>query len=157
MSEEEKKAIKYLEFLSNEKCECKVCQNAKKHYRIILNLIEKQSKEIEIWEETENDYEHELVRKDEEIEKQQKEIDKLKSENQIFQRIKNGTTIIFKAKKKYIIEDKINKYYISKDKIREKIKKLENKNKYYVDEKGKHIKTPEDYKISVLKELLEEN
>lgn len=81
------------------------------------------------------------------IEKQQKEIDKLKSENQIFQRIKNGTTIIFKAKKKYIVEDKINKYYISKNKISEKIKELEK-------EAFKSISISE--KINVLKELLEE-
>lgn len=47
MKKEEKEAIKYLEFLSNEKCECKVCQNAKKHYKTILNIIEKQQKEIE--------------------------------------------------------------------------------------------------------------
>lgn len=46
MSEEDKKAIKYIVFLSNEKCECEACQNAKKHYKIILNLLEKQQKEI---------------------------------------------------------------------------------------------------------------
>lgn len=46
MSEEEKKAIKYLEFLSNEKCECEACQRAKKEYKIILNLLDELQKEI---------------------------------------------------------------------------------------------------------------
>ena len=42
-----KEAIKYLEFLSNEKCECEACQRAKKEYKTILNLLDKQKKEIE--------------------------------------------------------------------------------------------------------------
>lgn len=45
-SEEENKAIKYLEFLSNEKCECEACQRAKKEYNTILNLLDKQQNEI---------------------------------------------------------------------------------------------------------------
>ncbi len=49
MSEEEKEAIKYLEFLINEKCECEACQRAKKEYKTILNLIDKQQREIEEW------------------------------------------------------------------------------------------------------------
>ena len=52
MTEEETKALKYLEFLSNEKCECEACQRAKKEYKILLNLIEKQQKEIEKYKHT---------------------------------------------------------------------------------------------------------
>lgn len=47
MNKKEKDAIKYLEFLSNEKCECEACQRAKKEYKTILNLLDKQQKEIE--------------------------------------------------------------------------------------------------------------
>ena len=47
VNEEEKEAIKYLEFLSNEECECEACQRAKKEYKTILNLLDKQQKEIE--------------------------------------------------------------------------------------------------------------
>lgn len=47
MNKEENEAIKYLEFLINEKCECEACQRTKKEYKIILNLIERQQKEIE--------------------------------------------------------------------------------------------------------------
>lgn len=49
MNKEEKEAIKYLEFLSNEKCECEACQRAKKKYKTILNLLEKQQKLINIF------------------------------------------------------------------------------------------------------------
>lgn len=44
MSKAEKEAIKYLEFLSNEKCECDSCKRAKEEYKIILK---EQQKEIE--------------------------------------------------------------------------------------------------------------
>lgn len=47
ISEKEKEAIKYLEFLINEKCECEACQRAKKEYKTILNLLDKQKNEIE--------------------------------------------------------------------------------------------------------------
>ena len=59
MSEEEKEAIKRIEFLINEiKCECDICKHNKKSFKTILNLIEKQAKEIaelkkennEIWQ-----------------------------------------------------------------------------------------------------------
>lgn len=61
LSLEEKKAIKYLEFLSNEKCECEACQRAKKEYKTILNLIEKQQKEIkELKEKNTQKYYHNI-------------------------------------------------------------------------------------------------
>lgn len=70
MSEEEKKAIANLidlvKFWKKNNFE-------NSNDEIILNLIDKQQKEIEIWKETENDYEHELARKDEEIEELRKE------------------------------------------------------------------------------------
>ena len=59
------------------------------------------------------------------IEKQQKEINKLKEQNKKYQRIEKGTTIIYKSKAKYVREDRIEKYYVNKNKIRNKIKELE--------------------------------
>ena len=61
MSEEEKGSIIYLEFLSNEKCECEVCQNAKKRFKIILNLIEKQQEKIKELTAFYNDFESEKI------------------------------------------------------------------------------------------------
>lgn len=73
MSENEKKAI---EIIKQEIDKNKVTDTPKEVYitdiKMLLSLVEIQQKEIEIWKETENDYEHELARKDEEIEKQQK-------------------------------------------------------------------------------------
>ena len=89
MSEEEKNAIdelksmrEYFEF-QPEGCNWRLSFNEEEVHTIIdviINLIDKQKEEIEIWKETENDYEHELARKDEKIEKQQKEIERLKND-----------------------------------------------------------------------------
>lgn len=38
-------ALKYLKFLSEERCECEVCQYSKKVYKTVLNYIKKQRKE----------------------------------------------------------------------------------------------------------------
>lgn len=81
MSEEEKKSIETLTSILkeiDEGVQTIHTENLFDNIEIILKLIDKQQKEIEIWKETENDYEHELARKDKKIEKQQKEIEILK-------------------------------------------------------------------------------
>lgn len=86
MSEEEKEAIKYLEFLSNEKCECEACQRAKKEYKTILNLLDKQQKEIE------------------ELRQYKESVEGLKSKNKTI--IDNNELRLF-LKRDYISKDKI--------------------------------------------------
>ena len=84
LSEEEKKAIEILineiaDIVVGEYCtHCKICENEDtecyytKAIDTVYNLINKQQEEIDTHIETENDYEHELARKDEEIEKLKK-------------------------------------------------------------------------------------
>jgi hypothetical protein len=79
MNEEEKKIIEAINDYIKKKEELGDLGNDftinfrdTKPLKTLINLIENQQKEIETWKETENDYEHELARKDEEIEKQQK-------------------------------------------------------------------------------------
>lgn len=69
----------------------------------VLKLIEKQQEEIDTYKETENDYEHELARKDEEIEELKKD-------------------------KKALVDNynKVLGSFISKDKIKELKEKVEN-------------------------------
>ena len=98
MSEEEKNSIEYLKSRIYGNKGCKFIDVAQSDLRTLLNLIEKQ----------------------------QKEINKLKEQNKKYQGIEDGTTIIYKSKAKYVREDRIEKYYIDKNKIREKIKELEN-------------------------------
>lgn len=138
LNEEENEAIKYLEFLSNEKCECEACQKAKKEYKTILNLLDKQQKEItklsekvtnNICANVENEVLEEYRQK---IKDQQKEIEEWR----------NGIRI----------NDKVS---IPKDKIRAKIQ-------LYKDKKADSIGMLINYeywkaKIDILKELLEEN
>lgn len=116
---------------------------------ILKKVIEKQQveakrlqKEIEIWKETENDYEHELVRKDAKIENQQKEIKRLKEIEQAHkeengklrvgleeEKNKNKVIEIFRkdmpkdteiiCMRKEDFERNYSSEYISKDKIKE--------------------------------------
>jgi predicted nucleic acid-binding Zn-ribbon protein len=137
MSEEEQKAIEYLKTYMlpyfGEGKEIEFYLN-----EVLLNLIEKQQKEIETWKETENDYEHELARKDEKIEKQQKEIKELKEElqRQINTRLIN---------EKYMENN-----FVSKDEIKEKINQLEEQCKKEL------LTTWLESQIDILKELLGE-
>ena len=93
-------------------------------------------KEKEIWKETENDYEHELARKDEKIEKQQKEIEDLKED--------------LSKKVKALDIAMSNPDYICKDKIKAKIKELEEQCEKEL------LTTWLESQIDVLKELLGE-
>lgn len=129
MSEEEKKAIKYLKrhiipvYGKNGNIEYMLND-------VLLNLIEKLQKEIEIWKETENDYEHELARKDEKIEE-----------------LENAdlTTVymsgFYEGEKKW------------KDKIKDKVKILE---KLLNETKNEKAKETLEIKIIIYKELLKE-
>ena len=94
MNEEEKEAIKYLEFLSNEKCECEACQRAKKEYKTILNLLDKQKNEIE--EKTTI-----LLAGSKKVKQLEKEIEELK-ENELLEITEN---FVSKDKIKEIIEN----------------------------------------------------
>ena len=78
---------------------------------LLLNIIERQQDEIDTWEETENDYEHELARNNEQISKQQREIEVLKED--------------LDKKVKALDIAMSNPDYISEDKIKEKLKELE--------------------------------
>lgn len=150
MSKEEKKAINYLEFLSNEKCECKVCQNAKKQYKIILNLIEKQQNKISSLEK-----QIKLMQNCDLLEKQQKEIEDykikyvhLESDYQVLKDDLKDKRIA------YVDTPEFEEKFINKDKIREKIKELEEDLKQETDYE---IEGCIESSIDTLKELIEEN
>lgn len=89
-------------------------------------------KEKEIWEETENDYEHELTRKDEKIEKQQKEIETLKEsqlvlydkEGNIIACIKLGKDVVGKEKIRNLFDITINEFIDKEDFIVKILKQL---------------------------------
>lgn len=160
MSEEEKKAIEQIKQLIKFTEGVYIYGTENNSFKIVLKLIEKQQKEIETWKETENDYEHELARKDEEIKKQQKEIDFLQTkikQNENIGKIKTCMThnmpdnveIVCMVREDF--ERNFGNYYISKDKIREIIKDLEDfDTKFY---------SIEELKLAIknsLKELLGE-
>ena len=130
MSEEEKQAIEMLEkFITEHKLfNIKSADNLENNIKILLNLIEKQQKEIEELKTITREYES--------------------------YKCGEGNKIVIASKEYFIngfFEDFLNGY-ISKDKIREKIELLELK-KAFSDEF-----TEEFYlsQIDLLKELLEE-
>ena len=96
MNKEEKNSIEYLKSRLYGNEGCKFIDVAQSDLRTLLNLIEKQQKEIE----------------------------ELEAKNKQYQGIEEGTTIIYKSKAKYVREDRIEKYYINKNKIREKMKEV---------------------------------
>jgi len=141
MSENEKKAI---EIIKQEIDKNKVTDTPKEVYitdiKMLLNLVKIQQKEIEIWKETENDYEHELARKDEKIDVLQHRIEELLDNKKEIMYIK---PIDIKAQ-----------YYISEDKIEEKIKELEDNMILFTNDKEKFNKYK--YARSILEKILEE-
>ena len=148
MSEEEKRAIEDSKELINELEKHKDKDFIGRLYyknrpiedtlRLLLNIIERQQDEIDTWEETENDYEHELARNNEQIKRQQREIEKLQKDKKVL--IKNY--------------DKVLGTFIAKDKIREAIKNREIE--LYADNPENNF-IPFDKVIDTLKELLEDN
>lgn len=149
----------------------------------LAKVIEKQQNEIETWKETENDYEHELARKDEEIEEWQKayvrEInywlkfrnkinkiannDKDCSDNEVIKAVQELQEINVDLVKTRIEDlQELNRIqqedFISKDKIREIIDICDNTHEQYVElPNGKVIdRNYCGYLIEYLKELLEE-
>lgn len=131
LSEEEKKAIERLTFYRDqikEELYPRIDYEEEKAIGIVLNLLEKLQKEIEIWVETENDYEHELARKDEEIEEMREELEIQK--RLIIEQIKRFCELykpkegigeggldelaekILSFSKDYISKDKIRKYFM---------------------------------------------
>ena len=124
---EEKEAIKYLEFLSNEKCECEACQHVKKEYKTILNLINKQQKEIE---------EKRIIifagaEKVKQLEKGNRSLmeSRIKWKNRYYkekEKNKENQVLIEDIKEHrivYIDTPEFEEKFVSKDKIKEKIKK----------------------------------
>lgn len=99
----------------------------------LLKIYNKQQKEIEVWKETENDYEHELARKDEEIKKQQKEIEKYKN-------------VILN----------LNNNWVSKEELKNILEKLKDKEREMSDEQGYWGGSELQAKIEILEELLGE-
>lgn len=145
--EEEKEAIKYLEFLSNEKCECEACQRAKKEYKTILNLLNKQKNEIE---------EKTTIllagaEKVKELEKGNRSLmeSRIKWKNRYYKEKEknrerdkyNITTLPFEELKEMIEQNKnisiFGKEYIGKDKVKEKIEHYNNE--------LEHIKNGEEF------------
>lgn len=157
MSNEEKKAIDFTKYLVNDyKKQLELIGKENKNYgysdeeidvikyrneqfEILLNLIEKQQKEIDLCEETEIALNNRIM----DLEEINKEHQKLNGELRDEIKRQGNTREI---EEKYIEEN-----FISKDEIREKIKDLERKSfeneinysEYY-------------YKTEILKELLEE-
>ena len=151
MNKEEKKAIerlkKFGDSISCADYPPEAYIDMKEDIEDLLYFIDKQQKEIEIYKETENDYEHEIARYEEEIDKQQKEIEELMQRN-------NSLT---KALEEWINGERINDIkHISKDKIKEKIKELKEIMKAICEEEDcEDYQTEEFYKIQSLKDLLE--
>ena len=162
MNEEEKKAIEFMEEYKD------VVYRIP--FKIILNLIDKQQKEIDTYKETENDYEHELARKDEEIEELKKE--NIELSNQITDgywendRLKNEIEQLNEIKQQIcneelITQDYVQENFIKKDKIREKIRQREHIIHNAKLEHGKDYEMYEDThsareEIALYRELLEE-
>ena len=138
LSEEEKKAIEDSKELIEELKKHKDKGFAGRLYyknkpiedtlMLLLNIIERQLEEIDTWKETENDYEHELTRKDEEIEEMREELEIQK--RLIIEQIKRFCELykpkegigeggldelaekILSFSKDYISKDKIRKYFM---------------------------------------------
>ena len=141
MSEEEKKAIVQLQHFGNMteywKQKEYTSNEIDNYIKVVLNLIDRQQKEIEEKRTTIN-----KMAKD--ISIQLKELEKLKNEKVI--------NIIENQQKEIIQRDMLldmyQNNYISKDKIKEKIKELSKTQAYKVG--------LEEYTIKILNELLEE-
>ena len=76
MTEEEKKAIETTKTIIEFAGDSYIPKENRNALQTLLKLIDKQEEEIDTHIETENDYEHELARKDEEIEKLNEKISK---------------------------------------------------------------------------------
>lgn len=163
MSEEEKKAIKWLENSAIRPETRKKDINA---IEILLNLIEKQQKEIEEWQKAyvrENNYWLKFRNKINKIANNDKDcsdnevlkaVRDLKEKNkviEIFRKDIPGDTEIVMRKEDF--ERNYSSEYIRKDKIKAKIEILE---KLLNERKNKKAKENLEIKIITLKELLEE-
>ena len=133
MSEEERKAIEYFEKSFEKRVPPywydDTIANNEEQIKILLNLIEKQQKEL-------------LKYKTDKIEKQQKEIEDLKKPKYIIDLKTNNITILTND-------------FISKNTIREKIKELEKEYKEYENTNEWEIFDETKYAYDLLKELLE--
>lgn len=146
MTDEEKKALETLKEVASDEFDTLGDDISPKMAENILNVIDKQQKEIE--EKTTI-----LLAGAEKVKQLEKEIEELKSKYKdlFFQNFELWEKNIFPMKA--IRED-----YISKDKIREKLKELEEQFKKYENEglSGFVSKIDKGTRIEVLKELLEE-
>lgn len=141
MSEEEKKAVETLKDLASTIYYGDMNFIESDDLKIILNLIEKQQKEIDLCEETEIALNNRIM----DLEEINKEHQKLNGElREEIERQGN----IREIEEKYIEEN-----FISKDKIRERIKELEGQEDWYIENKS----LDDLYgRIDELKELLKE-
>ena len=173
LSEEEKKAIEDSKELIEELKKHKDKGFAGRLYyknkpiedtlMLLLNIIERQLEEIDTWKETENDYEHELTRKDEEIEEMREELEIQK--RLIIEQIKRFCEL-YKPKEGIgeggldELAEKIlsfSKDYISKDKIKERKKWYEDTCEH-LSKNGIDLDKYDQYQgaIELCEELLEE-
>ena len=137
MNDEEKKAVEFIRDLITWDVRQYLCPNKEecKNLEILLNLIKKKKKEIDLCEETEIALNNRIM----DLEEINKEHQKLNGELRDEIKRQGNTREI---EEKYIEEN-----FISKDKIRGKIKELDEK--WHVLYRDSEVK-------DILKELLEE-
>ena len=166
MSEEEKKAIDKLSGKQNETTWVDTIRQIKreeitdavitrqKYITTILNLIDKQEKEIDEWQQAyikENNYWLKFRNKINKIANNDKDC----SDNEVIKAVKElkEKNASLQKEIKLMKSININDNYISKDKIRKEKEEIE---EMLFKEKNKNAKIEFSYAIGVLEELLEE-
>ena len=148
MNNEEKKAVETLKDLASTIYYGDMNFIESDDLKIILNLIEKQQKEIDLCEETEIALNNRILDLEEINKKHQKLNRELREEIE-----RQGN--IREIEEKYIEEN-----FISKDKIRAKIKSLEEKIHIVIPNEYNKVEIMNEFKnegaVDILKELLEE-
>ena len=110
------------------------------NHKFILNLIEKQSKEIEELKKYKEGYKLLSL-----VEEQQHKIEKLINANDNLKKTKRIKNMEY-----------VNQNYVSKDKIKAKIEELENQKRQWIEDRdNKHKDSEIIYAIEVLQSLLE--
>ena len=146
LSEEEKKAIDELKEEINKPVEVPedrfntfILYNIESA-KIVLNLIKKQSKEIEELKKYKEGYKLLSL-----VEEQQHKIEKLINANDNLKKTKRIKNMEY-----------VNQNYVSKDKIKAKIEELENQKRQWIEDRdNKHKDSEIIYAIEVLQSLLE--
>lgn len=163
MSEEEKEAKESIEYLKtrlygNEGC--KYIDVAQEDLRIFINLVDRKEKDIEGWKKYSDEQEKNIIKKNNIICNLEFQIEKLQKENEELKKfITEGITVVPHSPYKNYRLDFLRENFVSKKKIKDKIEELKKEGDYRTADNpyGRihFTKEPCDYKIQVLKELLE--